>query len=56
MSIEKIPVRKKIALELFRKYRQNESRLHVLNYILWECTLRCNLVVCIAAAIASRML
>ncbi len=35
--------RKKIALELFRKYRENEKKLHRLTYIFWECTLRCNL-------------
>lgn len=43
MSVAKIPFRKRIALNLFRKYRDNERRLHQLNYILWECTLRCNL-------------
>jgi radical SAM enzyme (rSAM/lipoprotein system) len=41
--INRISLRKKIALELFRTYRKNESKLHQLNYILWECTLRCNL-------------
>src|SRR5512133_1957659 len=41
--ISRIPPRKKLALELFRIYRKNESKLHQLNYILWECTLRCNL-------------
>ncbi len=39
----KLPLRKKIAFELFRKYRDNEKKLHRLNYIFWECTLRCNL-------------
>lgn len=43
MSISHIPVRKKIALKLFQKYRRNEQKLHQLNYIMWECTLRCNL-------------
>jgi radical SAM enzyme (rSAM/lipoprotein system) len=43
MSISTLPLRKKWALELFRQYRKNESRLHPLKYILWECTLRCNL-------------
>ncbi len=43
MSVAKIPFRKKIALNLHRKYRNNEKKLHQLNYILWECTLRCNL-------------
>ena len=41
--VSKIPIRKKIAFELFRKYRKNAKILHQLNYIFWECTLRCNL-------------
>jgi radical SAM enzyme (rSAM/lipoprotein system) len=36
-------LRKKIALELFRKYRDNAKAIHQLDYIFWECTLRCNL-------------
>ena len=43
MISSKIPLRKKIALELFRKYRKNTTQLHPLDYIFWECTLRCNL-------------
>lgn len=43
MTVNRIPFRKRLALRLFRKYRRNESRIHQLNYILWECTLRCNL-------------
>ncbi len=43
MNALKIPFRKKLALNLYRKYKGNETRLHQLNYILWECTLRCNL-------------
>ena len=39
----KLPLRKKIALELFRKFRNNAKKIHELNYIFWECTLRCNL-------------
>jgi radical SAM enzyme (rSAM/lipoprotein system) len=35
--------KKKIALELFRRYRKNSVKLHELNYLFWECTLRCNL-------------
>lgn len=35
--------KKRIAFELFRSYRKNETRLHRLNYLFWECTLRCNL-------------
>ncbi len=43
MTVAKLPLRKKIALNLFKKYKQNETRIHNLNYILWECTLKCNL-------------
>ena len=43
MTVIDIPLRKRLALNLFRKYRQNETKIHRLNYILWECTLRCNL-------------
>ena len=28
---------------LFRRFRNLETRVHELNYIFWECTLRCNL-------------
>lgn len=38
-----ISFRRKIALELFRKYRSNAKAIHQLDYIFWECTLRCNL-------------
>ena len=43
MRVADIPLRKRIALNLFRSYKKNESKIHKLNYILWECTLRCNL-------------
>ena len=43
MTVTNIPFRKRLALNLFRKYRANEAKIHRLNYILWECTLRCNL-------------
>jgi len=43
MSVSQIPFRKRIALHLFSKYKRNESKIHKLNYIFWECTLRCNL-------------
>jgi len=43
MTVRKIPLRKKVALHLFQQYRKNESKIHRLNYLLWECTLRCNL-------------
>ncbi len=38
-----IPFRKAIALKLHRKYKTNTVKIHDLNYILWECTLKCNL-------------
>jgi len=28
---------------LFNQFRKNEVKLHELNYLFWECTLRCNL-------------
>lgn len=43
MTVSRIPFKKKLALNLFRRYRENESKIHQLNYIFWECTLRCNL-------------
>ncbi|MCD4683207.1 MAG: radical SAM protein, partial [Bacteroidales bacterium] len=43
MTVSKIPLRKRIALNLYKRYKRNEAKLHQLNYILWECTLRCNL-------------
>lgn len=43
MTVSRISFRKKLALNLFRKYKSNLSKVHPLNYILWESTLRCNL-------------
>ena len=40
---KKLSLRKRVALELFRKIRKNNTRLHELNTLFWECTLRCNL-------------
>lgn len=40
---KKISLRKKIGLELFRIIRHNNAKLHELNTLFWECTLRCNL-------------
>jgi radical SAM enzyme (rSAM/lipoprotein system) len=39
----KIKFRKRVALNLFARYRKNMTALHDLTYIFWECTLRCNL-------------
>jgi len=43
MRAGKITLRKRIALNLFSKFKKNEYKIHQLNYIFWECTLRCNL-------------
>jgi radical SAM enzyme (rSAM/lipoprotein system) len=33
----------KILLFLYRLFKDNETKLHELNYLFWECTQRCNL-------------
>jgi radical SAM enzyme (rSAM/lipoprotein system) len=33
----------KIQRFLFRKFKESEIKLHLLNYLFWECTTRCNL-------------
>jgi radical SAM enzyme (rSAM/lipoprotein system) len=43
MTVTKIPFRKQLALKLHARYRTNEKMIHQLDYILWECTLKCNL-------------
>lgn len=43
MSVGNLGFRKSLALKLFSAYKKNETKIHCLNYILWECTLRCNL-------------
>jgi radical SAM enzyme (rSAM/lipoprotein system) len=40
---KKPSLRKRIGLEIFRRMRKNNARLHELNTLFWECTLRCNL-------------
>lgn len=35
--------RKKIALELHRRIKRNNIKIHELHTLFWECTLRCNL-------------
>ena len=37
-----ISIKKRLALEIFRKIHKNKVKLHELNTILWECTLKCN--------------
>ncbi|MDD3876349.1 MAG: TIGR04133 family radical SAM/SPASM protein [Bacteroidales bacterium] len=36
-------LRKRIALNIFSKYTDAQSKLHDLSYFFWECTLRCNI-------------
>ena len=43
MTVNKIPLKKRLALKLHKSYKKNESKIHNLNYIFWECTLKCNL-------------
>ena len=43
MKVTSIGFKKNLALKLFKKYKDNQTKLHQLNYIFWECTLRCNL-------------
>lgn len=43
MSVNRIPLRKKLALNFHRFQRNNERKIHQLNYLFWECTLKCNL-------------
>lgn len=38
-----LPIKTKLGLEIFRAYRAVQTRMHELNYLFWECTLRCNL-------------
>lgn len=36
-------IKKKIILSLFQQHKRNQSKIHELTYLFWECTLRCNL-------------
>ncbi|GHV57846.1 radical SAM/SPASM domain-containing protein [Bacteroidia bacterium] len=36
-------LKKHIVLSLYQQHKRNQTRLHELNYLFWECTLRCNL-------------
>ena len=38
-----ISIREMIDFYLFGQFRKNETKLHELRYLFWECTLRCNL-------------
>ena len=41
--MHRISIKTRLGLELFRVYRSLQTRIHELNYLFWECTLRCNL-------------
>ncbi|NDV64166.1 TIGR04133 family radical SAM/SPASM protein [Bacteroides sp. 224] len=36
-------INKPIKQFLFRQFKKNETKIHELNYLFWECTTRCNL-------------
>ncbi|MDR3297097.1 MAG: TIGR04133 family radical SAM/SPASM protein [Prevotellaceae bacterium] len=38
-----LSLRKRLGLELYRRFRKVETATHPLRYLMWECTLRCNL-------------
>jgi len=38
-----VNIKKKIIFSLFQQHKRNQSKLHELTYLFWECTLRCNL-------------
>lgn len=41
--MDRLTIKTKSGLEVFRIYRALQTRMHELNYLFWECTLRCNL-------------
>jgi len=43
MNPAKIPLKKRVALDIFKLKRTVDSAVHDLNYLFWECTLRCSL-------------
>lgn len=43
MGVTDLSFRKRLGLELHSRHRANLAILHGLNYLMWECTLRCNL-------------
>ncbi|NDV82173.1 TIGR04133 family radical SAM/SPASM protein [Bacteroides sp. 51] len=40
---DNLSLRKRLALEVARKMRENNKELHVLRQLFWECTLKCNI-------------
>ncbi len=43
LRVPRITLRKRLALEIMRRYRRNRQQMHPLRQLFWECTLRCNL-------------
>ena len=42
-SLQKLSIRERLGRSVFRMYRHAVTKEHELNYLFWECTLRCNL-------------
>ncbi|KMQ50734.1 Heme d1 biosynthesis protein NirJ [Chitinispirillum alkaliphilum] len=42
-QLTNLPLRKKVALELYSLKKKAEAQTHELKYLFWECTLKCNL-------------
>lgn len=43
INAEKIPLNKKLILDLYAVKRSSDAFVHKLSYLFWECTVRCNL-------------
>lgn len=43
MKVDKLGLRRRLALEIWRKLEGDNAKSHPLRQLFWECTLRCNL-------------
>ena len=43
MKVDKLGLRRRLALEIWRKLEGDNVKSHPLRQLFWECTLRCNL-------------
>ncbi|MDR1227110.1 MAG: TIGR04133 family radical SAM/SPASM protein [Prevotellaceae bacterium] len=43
MSVDTLSFRKRLGLNLYRRFKNSMAAQHPLRYLFWECTLRCNL-------------
>ena len=43
MNVTPVSLKKRLGLELFSRWRDSIIKRHPLQYLFWECTLRCNL-------------